>query len=95
MSGCLSSTEGIKYPGRIWVGQVSQIVVTIIGIVFAVRFILRVGEEIDERRQDLGRSFTQEELRNVTNEDWATFTIDDLSVTAEEQAQLDLLPERW
>lgn len=68
---------------------------TIIGIVFAVRFILRVGEEIDERRQDLGRSFTQEELRNVTNEDWATFTIDDLSVTAEEQAQLDLLPERW
>jgi hypothetical protein len=95
VSGSLASKEGIQYPGRIWVGQAAQIVVTIVGILFAVAFILRTGEEIDEERQELGSSYTQTEVQEISNEEWATLTLDDLTVTSMEQTQLDILPERW
>ena len=94
-SGHLSKREGIRYPGRIWVGQVAQIVVTIVGIVFAVAFIFKWGERIDEERQALGSSYTQLEVEKISNEDWATITLDELIVTEDEKTALETIPERW
>ena len=95
LSGYISTNEGIRYPGRIWIGQVSQIVVTIVGILFAGASILRLGESIDEERAELSSSFTNADVQDISNEEWATYTLDELVVTNEEQTILDLLPERW
>lgn len=94
-SGHMSTKEGIKYPGRIFVGQVAQIVVTIVGVLYAIALILQIGREIDEERAELGSSYTQEDVDRTSNYEWATVTLDELYVTDEEQTALDTLPHRW
>ena len=90
-SGHLGRDEGIRFPGRILVGQVAQIVVTAMLSLFAVKFIVSTGEMIDERRQELGSSYTQSDVDAISNVDWATVTVDQLYVTEEEQTALDLM----
>ena len=95
MSGYLHAKEGIGYPGRIWIGQVAQIVVTIMGVLYAGGAIVIAGGKIEDQRQELAQSLTQEEVEELSNYEWATITVDDLYVTSAEQALLDTLPTKW
>lgn len=87
--------EGIRYPGRIWIGQLAQVVVTLVGTLYGVAAVFVVGGKIDTYREELGRSYTQAEVEDLSNYEWATITADELYVTSEEQFALDTMPERW
>jgi hypothetical protein len=95
LSGNLSEKEGIRYPGRIWIAQLAQVVVTIVLVLYAVAFIMGMGRRIDDLRDDLGHRLTPEEVEKLSNYEWATITVDDLYVSKEEQFLLDILPKRW
>ena len=50
---------------------------------------------IDEHRAGLAQAYSQEEVEELSNYEWATFNVHDLYVTAEEQYALDTFPEKW
>lgn len=95
VSGNITTQEGIRYPGRIWIGQIAQIVVSVVGIAFGAAFVKETGDSIEAEREELGRSWTQLDADKVSNKEWANLTPDDLFITPEEQLRLDALPERW
>ncbi|CAB9518024.1 expressed unknown protein [Seminavis robusta] len=87
--------EGIRFTGRLWIGLIVQAIVTIVGVAYASALVEMFGHAIDEIRSDLGFRFTKEEILAFSPYEWATVTRDQLTVTEEEQAILDYLPEKW
>ena len=94
-TGRLFSEEGVRFPGRVWVGQVVQIVVAIIGILYGIKLVDMIGDFIDEWRAEFSIHYKPLEIHEISIEDWATVTQDDLRVTDDEQDWLDTIPERW
>ncbi|CAB9503709.1 expressed unknown protein [Seminavis robusta] len=94
-SGKLVSSEGIRFSGRIFVGQVVQIIVTVIGIAYAVGWVKYGAQVVDDIRQDLDQNYTPEEVKNISNYEWVTYTQDDLRTSEQEETLLDLWPESW
>jgi len=95
VSGALAAEEGIRYPGRIWVGLVTQLVVTIIGLSYALETIAYYSNWLQEWRDSLAYKVTQAIADTMSNEEFSQLTEDELTVTYNEQHMLDLLPAPW
>ena len=70
-------------------------VVSVVLIAFGIQFVVDVGDSIEARREELGRTWTQIDAEAVSNKEWANVNPDDFFVTQDEQLQLDALPLRW
>ena len=94
-SGVLSSEEGVRLPGRIWIGLSVMLIVTGIGIFYALALLEVLGDEVEELRREAGRQYAIVDVGNISAEEWITYSQDDLRIDADEQKLLDTIPERW
>lgn len=83
------------FTGRIWIAQVVQIIVTIIGVAYGVVIVETFADEVEDWRKYWDDHYTQAEAQNISNKDWITYDEYDLTTTSDEQDVLDLIPERW
>lgn len=95
ISGELGTEEGLKYPGRIWVGQIVQIVVTIIGVAYGISSVDQYADDLEEHRKELGFKVTQKDANAMSSYEFSRLGYEELTVTDAEQDQLDALPEKW
>ena len=95
LSGKLSMEMGVRVGGRIWIGLCVQVLVTGIGLFFGISYVVQWADFVDETRAIVGRHYTPQEVQNIPDRDWLTYTQDDLQVTPAEQELLDRIPERW
>ena len=95
MSGSLFMKEGIRLTGRVFVGQVVQLIVTVIGVAYGIKYVQGIADWIDETRAFYSPLLTPEQVKQVSNSEWVKYTQDDLRISDEAQKFLDLWPERW
>jgi len=95
VSGALAAEEGIRYPGRIWVGLVTQLVVTIIGLSYALETIAYYSNWLQDLHDSLAYKVTQHIADTMSNEEFSQLTKDELTVTDYEQGILENLPAPW
>lgn len=95
LSGDLGLEEGLRYPGRIWVGQVVQVLVTIVGLSYGFKTVNDLSDELQELRQQLSDRVTQEEASRMTNFEFSRLTEDEMVVSLDDAKLLDRLPEKW
>jgi hypothetical protein len=95
VSGGLFLEQGIRFTGRLFVGQVVQLIVTIIGVVYAIEVVVFLGDAADEVRATFAPKYTTEEVKQISNSEWLTITQDDLRISEETESVLMYLPERW
>jgi hypothetical protein len=87
--------EGILFTGRIFVGQVVQVIVTIIGVVYGIESVKWLGDTIDEVRDEYAPKYTPEEVKQIPNSDWVAISQADLRLSEEAESFLMYWPERW
>ena len=87
--------EGIRFTGRIFVGQVVQLIVTVIGVAYAIGSVKSMADLLDEVRAALSPAFTPEQVKQIPNSEWVSYTQEDLRIPDQVQSFLDFLPESW
>lgn len=95
LNGHLFLEEGVRFSGRIFVGQVAQVVVTLIGVVFGFRYVEDMGDFSETARAMFNRNWTQSDAQNVSTREWATYSQADITITEEEVGILKTIPEKW
>ena len=94
-SGRLIKEEGIRFSGRLWIGQLVQIVVAGILFFYGLSQIAEAGNLIDEIRAEVGQYYTAESVEAISDRDWVGYKQEDLRISENEQKLLDTIPERW
>jgi hypothetical protein len=95
LSGSLSMEEGIRFTGRIFVGQVVQVIVTVIGVVYGIEWVKWLGDTIDEVRDEYAPKYTPDEIKQIPNSEWVAISQADLRLSEDAMSFLIYWPERW